>query len=151
MDHSIFGSSESDLKFAAGKLTYLGPQEKPIPTVLFSTVGYAPPLDRFALFQGGRKRYQNDDPGNIRRFSVTPREFHSILAAVRDLVKAPTGGRPDFVSLVLLEKDDQGGEFQITRADGPAFYRAVQGALDRENELGRNLLWAQERNVLPGQ
>ena len=152
MSHSIMRASPESLGSAAAKITYLGPQEKPIRTVMFSTVGNEVPSDRFADFQYGRRHYQNDVDANIDRFSVTPIEFHRILTALRNVVKTSEGERPTFLSFTVITKSDgnfQGAEFHIQQVAASGFYKVLRNALDPQNEAGRDILATQERNILP--
>jgi hypothetical protein len=155
MANSIFEATEQQLKSAEGKISYLGPQEKPIPTVAFSSKGAELHLKRFEEFQYKQKHYGNDDSSTLIRFGITAAEFRRMLLAVKPIVtKSPAGARPEFLSFAVIRGERgqfSGAEFVIGRLDGRAFYDSMRSALDRNNELGRRALSRQEMYVLPGQ
>src|SRR5207245_363828 len=86
MSESIFDATESQLTSAQAKITYLGSQLNPIPTVIFSATGYKPRLDLFLEVQPGHEPYQNDQTPYTIQFSVDPSVFRRILLAVKPVV-----------------------------------------------------------------
>jgi hypothetical protein len=152
MAQSIMQASPESLESAAAKITYLGPQEKPIRTILFSPMLDETRLDRFAKIQFAHRLYPNDVPGNVDHFSVTPLEFHRVLTALRDVVEVREGERPTFLSFAVIRQDDQrfkGAEFSIQQTTARRFYKILRDALEKENEPGRRMLLTQELNILP--
>ncbi len=154
MVDSILGATETQLESAEAKITYVGPQEKPIPTVVFSSKGYELSLDRFTEIQYKHKHYANDDNSNVIRFSVTPAEFRRMLLAVKPIVtKVSAEARPEFLSFAVIREEHgqfYGEEFVIGRAPGRAFYDSLCASLDRHNEYGRRTLSRHRVYILPG-
>lgn len=95
---SFWHPSPESLKTAQAKLTWLGEQSKPVPTVAFY-------MDRLSLecFQPhqGDAAYLNDDLPYTRAFKVTPAQFEACLKAIQpalenlpDQPRTPKAQRP---------------------------------------------------------
>jgi hypothetical protein len=153
MAESILDATESQLTSAQAKITYLGSQLKPFPTVVFSVTGYTPRLDRFLEVQPGHEPYQNDQTPYTMQFSVGPSVFHRILLAVKPVVTRPgvkTG--PDFLAFSVTREVGQkveGHEFRIGRPGGSEFYEKLLGALGPDDAEARTAIMKQFRATYP--
>lgn len=156
MAAKIINSSEWQLTRAQAKLTYLGEQTGMVKTVVFSSEGFSPSMERFVEFQGPDDAYSNDNvPENILPFSVAPKEFRQLLQAVRAILSGEgVGDGPEFLSFCVVCETDlgtSGEEYRINYGHGGAFYEAIIGALFPANETGRKALQTQYRNAYPGE
>ena len=153
MTEKILDATEEQLKLAQAKITYLGEQEKPIPTVVFSTEGHKVSLACFLNVQRSPKPYANDEMPYTRYFSVTPREFQRMLSAVKPIITRIDAAKgPEFISFCVIRKIDadfEGHEFRIGPASGKTFCQKLIGALDAQNQFGRDELIKQFTNIYP--
>jgi hypothetical protein len=151
MAESILEATSQQLRQAQAKITYLGPQTKPIPTVVFGTEGWEIAKDAFIKVQS--RPYANDELPYTARFTVKPAEFNRILLAVKPLVlKEDVAKGGEFLSFAIVRQANgeyTGHEFRIGPLCGKQFYERIIGALEPENHLGRAALTKQFRNVLP--
>jgi hypothetical protein len=155
MTESILDATEQQLRLARAKITYLGEQTKPVPTVVFRTEGSKPSMEHFLQFQRNRQQYSNDEMPYTKTFLLSPAEFRRALQAVKPVVTDPAAAMgPDFLSFVVVSEADtglSGQEFLIAPRAGKAFYQKLIGALDPENKTARDTLTSQFRNVIPGE
>lgn len=153
MAESILDTNESQLTSAQAKITYLGSQLKPIPTVIFSSAGYQPQLERFLEVQRGHELYQNDQTPYTMQFSVEAAVFRRILVAIKPVVARPSAASgPEFLSFSVLREvahKVEGHEFRIGRTTGAEFYERLLGALDPEDTGGRAAVTKQFQAVYP--
>lgn len=144
MARSIFDLTERQLSTATGKITYLGEQKKPIPTVVFSPHGYPVVMQRFLEVQGSRDPYDNDKMPYTKHFNVTPAELQRMLHSLQPLLTTEDVGKgPPFLSftLVVLEEGHVSGqEIRIAQTSGKEFYTLLIKALQPENDAGRATL-----------
>jgi hypothetical protein len=137
--HPIFDRTESELKRASVKVTWLGVQVTPIPTVVFDSANFRPAPDDFRRFQNGVV-FGNDNL-SLSRFSVTPAELKRMLALQRPIASKllPTSER-EHVSVTLVR--DLGGkyegfEFRVGKNDAEEFYIGLLNALNVDNNQPR--------------
>ncbi|MCY2992008.1 MAG: hypothetical protein NTY19_29630 [Planctomycetota bacterium] len=153
MSDSVLDATEDMLKFAAGKITYLGPQDKPIATVVFSSDGSSLPLERFKEIHGSGDCYINDELPYTRLFRVKAAELKRMLSAVKPiLLNLDAAAKSEFVSFSLIYEVKgkfRGQEFRLPHASGRRFYEAIIGSLDADDKEGRTILQKQFKNVFP--
>ena len=151
---SILDATEEQLRSAQAKITYLGPQLKPIATVVFAPPGREVVLARFLQVQQSQQPYDNDDARYIKRFNVSPAEFQRIMATLKPMLDRvdPTPAPTILSFSVICEKGTvvDGREFRIGRTLGSDFYNRLIQGLEPENETGRAVLMKQFRSVYPG-
>jgi hypothetical protein len=150
----VFDWTVQELRSAQAKITYIGEQTRPILTVVFSAGDETLPasLDHFAQFQRSRKIYSNDRLSTIRRFTVSPEQFHRILSAVRPVLTgdAPSAGNPivSFTVTTRISGHFRGREFLLNRDSGERFYRALMSAFEGPNAVPEPLS-SQFRSIFP--
>jgi hypothetical protein len=153
MAESVLDANESQLELGQAKITYLGSQLKPIPTVVFTAAGYPARMDRFLEVQRVHEPYPNDETPYTMQFSVEPSEFRRILSAVKPAVtRSSDKSSPGFLSFsVTYEVGNkiEGHEFRIGRATGSEFYEKLLGALGPADAEGRTVLMKQFQAVYP--
>src|SRR5262249_10300750 len=137
---------------AQAKISYLGEQTKPIPTVIFGLENREIDILQRLSREHPGALYTNDKMPYTKTFTVTEQEFRRMLSAVLPIVSTNRDSVPDYLTfLVLIGQGDtsQTEEFLITRSGSTAFYRALLGALAQDNKPGQVLLEAQCGNVCP--
>ncbi len=153
MAQSIFVTTEAELHKAQAKITYLGVQTKPIPTVTYSVEGYPISMNLFLAVQRKQDPYMNDQLPYTKAFTVTVAEFHRMLTAIKPVVTStPAVGDAEFLSFSVTRETDagiEGQEFRIGPHTGKEFYEKLIAALVPENHSGRAILTKQFVNVLP--
>ena len=152
MNESILDATIDQLRMAQAKITYLGTQSKPIPTVIFFTEGHHVDLDQFASVQQHGKAYPNDDLPYTMQFTVRPEELRRILDALKPVLAGNDKvSGPVILSFTVTrsERTVIGHEFRIHTVAAPRFYSALVNALDAGNELGRTALNKQSAAALP--
>ncbi len=150
----VLGATEQQLALAQAKITYLGEQLKPIPTLIFFTEGSAISLDEFLNVQLSSEHYDNDELPYTRKFIVTPAEVQRMLAAVKPIVTAADAAQgAEFISFSVVRKINEeateGHEFRVGQATGRAFFQKLIDALGTENQRGHELLSTQFMNIYP--
>jgi hypothetical protein len=125
-----------------GKLTYLGDQEKPVPSVFFhlgvTTAGY----ETFIPHQSKGVRYSNDTLGNARHFAISKQEQAAILANLATITPGDPPPTPRW-ALVVVQIAPSGPraiEWLLNDARARQVVNAITRALAPENEAGRLIL-----------
>lgn len=152
MEGSIWDMSDQQLAEAQAKITYLGPQTKPVYTVVFSVEGHKPAMVRFLDVQRPSKPYGNDELPGTKIFSISAEEFRRLLSAVKPVFDSMDAREPASLSFSALTGAGAalfGQEFLIPYSSCRSFYTAVLGSLDDENVEGRSIIDTQFRNVCP--
>ena len=149
MKTSVLDATEAQLRRAQAKLTFLGPQTKPIPSIVLFTEGYAPSLDAFVPYHRSRRTYAVDDLPYTLRLAVSSAELMRMLRAAKALLVGPTSSGPELVSFTVVNETPSraGEEFVIQESVVERFYKAAIGALDPKNSAARQALSAQAANV----
>ena len=143
-----------DLRTLQVKLTYVGPQTKPVPTVVFTTFHHIIRMDWFLPLRRTDLHYDNDDIA-VWNFTVTPGEMKQVVTMLAGLetLQAPHETEAPFLSLMLVLQDSRLGEVAIEAVldqDGAEVVtRAIRDALDENNGLGRNVVDLQRQVVFP--
>lgn len=153
MSPYILEANEEQLRSAQAKITYLGTQEKPIPTVVFASQGHNLAMQDFLPVQKTAQPYANDESPYVLSFTVGPFEFRRMLLAVEPIcTEESQPSRILSFTVVLVEASHiEGQEFFITSNNSQAFYQELLKALDAGNEKGRSALLRQFRAVSPPQ
>ena len=153
MSDPILAVNVEQLTQAQAKITYLGEQSKPIPTVIFHTEGYVVRLDRFVGMQDDPTPYDNDSLPYTQSFAVSASEFHRILLTLKTMLEALDPSRkPEFISFTVTCDTDSGligQEYRLNYEQGSGFYSALIEALDPDNLEGREIISKQSRNIYP--
>jgi hypothetical protein len=148
---SILQATEKALASAQAKISYLGPQTKPIPTVVFHAQDHDVVMEDFTEVQPRPEPYPNDPLPYTVFFAVTPAELHRMLLAVEPVVTATdAAAEGDFLAFTVVRRERArvtGAEYRVGPASARAFYGALLGALDPGNTAGRAALTRQATNV----
>jgi len=124
-----------------GKLTYVGPREKPTQSVIFHA-GASSPEGLFQPFQSPGVSYLNDTLVKPRRFSITAEEQARILATLSSSGFDQDSERATW-SLVLVQVDGEqhrGVEWLMDRATCKKIVQLIGGSLSDENSAGKDSL-----------
>jgi hypothetical protein len=151
MATEIWEVGDDQLKSAQAKITFLGEQEKPIPTIVFTVDGRKPSMVRFLTVQRSNRPYGNDELPYTKTFSVTIPEFRRILNAVRP-VTANAAAEPNFLSFCIVTGAGNaviGREYFIDKAHGRELFAALQSSISPNNTTAHSLLAAQVKNLYP--
>ncbi|HYZ85038.1 MAG TPA: hypothetical protein VE621_11575 [Bryobacteraceae bacterium] len=151
MQGEIWNATDEQLQSAQAKLTYLGEQEKPIPTIVFAVEGHTPVMVRFLNVQSSKRPYDNDELPYTKTFHVSLAELRRILNSIRPLL-VDQSRRPDYLSFTIIAGAGDamlGGEYAISRDQGRPLLSAISEGLSPENKEGRQIIQAQIRNLYP--
>jgi hypothetical protein len=145
----------SDLKNLQIKLTYVGSQKKPVPSVVIMTTHHLAVMDWFRDLRTDGCHYENDDSA-LLNFSVAPREAAGIVARLaamgnvldrRDVAGAA-------LSLMAVLRDSRLGpiacEALLDGRAAPSVIDAIASSLDSQNSVGRSVLDVQRKAAFPG-
>lgn len=152
--YSVFAAmTPAQLKALQVKLTYVGTQFKPVPTVAFTAKGNTLDLSVFQPYERKGIRYGNDKIRVLHNCSPTVRQLQALIRNVGKL-KSVTSGKPaktPFLSFALF--DSVGGkqrafEALVGRRDAPRLYAQIRRAL-RSNKSCLDTLQAQQRVIAP--
>jgi hypothetical protein len=125
------------LTYCQAKLTWVGPQTKPIPTLVFSTFHRLPELAAFAPLRTPGLHYGNDEHA-VWHFAVEPAEAARVLERLRGAVEG-AASEPAAVSLMVDPGRAGGFEAVLDLESGRAAARAAADGLDESNGLGRRV------------
>ncbi len=114
------------------KLTYLGEQTKPVPTVVFGAIGRLIDLQAFGGLRKAGIDYGNDELPRIESFVVTVDELHAMLQAAA--LPAVTQGQRDgsWVSFMVLDNAPpgiKGVEAILDPQEAEALVRALRSGV----------------------
>jgi hypothetical protein len=146
---SVWTLTDEQYRMAQAKITYLGEQTKPVPTVLFG-VRQNLSIEAFLKAQRSATPYDNDTMPYVKTFTVSTEEFRRMLVAVRPIIADIPEQRANFLSFSVICIDNSevcGEEFLITSELGETFYRALITGLSSDNEKAKRILISQYRNV----
>lgn len=153
-NHDVLNPKADQLNHAVAKITYLGEQTTPIPTVIFYIGKSFPGMRQLLSLQRNNTSYANDTMPNVAHFSVTPAEFKTMLAALEPLLtNIQENPHEKFLSFVIayptMYNLAEGSEFKIGKKQGEDFYARLIGALSSTNKPGADTLSKQRRNIYP--
>lgn len=137
------GSAVSDRR--ALKLTHVGEQTGPVPTVVVQVYFYLPSLEKFRSFQSPGVSYVNDELPTILNFATSPDEFSRALEKTDQVRKTASQGQPSlsFVTIVDAPEGIKGAEILFTYDGGVELHRALADAIDQDNKIGQLVLQKQ--------
>src|SRR5581483_10523498 len=104
-----FDLTPGALTYCQAKLTWVGPQSKPIPSLVFSTFHRIPQLDAFARLRTSGLGYGNDEHA-VWHFAVEPREAARVLERLSGVVERRGDDAPALSLMVIPGRDD--GSFE---------------------------------------
>lgn len=131
------------------KLTYVGTQDKPIPTVAFTSSFNTVDMEKFKPFRRSGFHYGNDDLPNIWTFACSPEELQQMIKSVGE-IEAVSQGEVigEFLSFMMYNttsKGDKAFEAILDAETGELLLEEIRAALDPANVEGLETLdqWAQ--------
>ena len=134
-----------DLRNLQVKLTYVGTQTKPIPTVVFTTFYHNIHMDWFLPLRKSNLHYANDEIA-LWNFTVTPDEMKQVITALAQakVLQKPNETPAAYLSLMLVQRDSRIGpsEFEavLSREDAESVSSAIRDALADDNGLARKVM-----------
>jgi hypothetical protein len=147
MNTSVFETTADQLRNAQAKLTFLGPQSKPVPTVVIFVEGHVPSIEAFIPWQRSRRPYQNDDLPYTIKFAVSRVEFVRLLQTEKALLTGSSPAGAEFVSFTVVVETVSGSrageEFAIREPLLEQFYKTAIGAMNPDNSAARQGLSSQ--------
>ncbi len=149
--------SLEQLKSLQVKLTFVGEQARPIPSVAFTSIFHTLDLGKFVPFRRSGINYSNDELA-VRSFSASPEELKALIDGVGTLPDVTAGGVAEevFLSFALfnsagpghpshdahgLHAGDRAFEAVLNQSDAAAVLGKVLRAL-QSNSLGSRVLSA---------
>ncbi len=150
MNASVFDATADQLRTAQAKLTFLGPQSKPIPTVVFFIEGHSPLMDAFVPFHRSRRPYENDDLPYTVKFAVSPAEFVRLLRTEKGLLAGSSSSGAEFLSFTVVVETPSGRageEFTIREPLLKEFYQTAIGAMNPDKLAARQSLSDQATKI----
>ncbi len=137
------------------KLTYIGPQTKPIPTVILRIQDLNVGKESFYPVQRDYKIYGNDTGPYVNVFNLSPTEFKKILTAVKPLLKNSNRENTDSdrVSFSVVSQTAPGNfmgkEYFISTEFGANFYQKLVESLKDSDLDVQKAISAQSLNAFP--
>jgi hypothetical protein len=135
------------LRMVALKLTYAGPQRKPVPSILFSTYYRLPSMEQFMPLRDPGLNYANDDIA-LLHFVVAEPELSGMLTAAAQSIDMmdPAAGLPPMVALAVHRERETSGETSIggyavlSKIPALTMVEGMLAALSKHNEIGREVM-----------
>jgi hypothetical protein len=134
-----------DLRTLQFKITYVGSQSKPVPTIVFTSFYHLVQMDWFLPLRRPGLHYANDDV-LVWNFTVTPEEMKQIalnLNALRALHQIQTMNE-SFISLAGVLKDSRLGEHAfeavLDRQNAQQVMSAIRSGVNAANGLAHTIL-----------
>ena len=152
MAADIWNIADDKLSSAQAKFTYLGEQEKPIPTIVFSVEGHSVSMVRFLGVQQSKRPYTNDEFPYTKTFAVTFQELRRFLEAAKPIITGIARQKPDFLSFTVVAGAGDamvGQEFFVPRSHGKQLLHALQASISSSNTAAHAILTAQLKNLYP--
>lgn len=125
-----------------GKITYLGDQEKPVPSVFFGPAVPASVYEVFQRFQSANIDYSNDTAGNAKHFVIDSQEQAAILTNLADIIPGDPPVKPRW-ALVMVQIAPSGPraiEWFLNDGLARQVVNAIGRSLAPENTLGKQIL-----------
>jgi len=122
------------------KLTYVGPQKKPIPTLAFASHFDVVDMEKFRQFRRSGFDYGNDDFPNIWTFTCSPEELQQMIESVGE-VEAVRQGKVigEFLSFMMYNTTPEGDkafEAILDAETSELLLNKIRGAFDTGNTGG---------------
>lgn len=143
----------TDLRPLQVKLTYVGPQTKSVPTVVFTTFYHIPVLNWFVGLRTPGLHYSNDDIA-LWNFTVTPEEMSRVVNAIAksDIVPENRESGDPLLSLMMVAQGSRigsiGFEAVVTYDQFRVLSDTIRNALDSTNHLARGVIDRQRQLIL---
>jgi hypothetical protein len=143
-------SSPRDLRTLQIKLTFVGTQHKPLPSVVFNSFHHIVNLEWFIPMRSPDLHYANDEIA-VWHFTATPEEIHSIVTVLTELPKFQSPSEIDapYLSVMFALGDPRtetiATEVVLSRPNAQTLVTAVYDALDRSNGIGRMVITLQQQ------
>jgi hypothetical protein len=124
-----------------GKLTYVGEQSKPTPSVIFHS-GATPPEGLFLPFESPSVSYLNDSVVQPRVFGISQEEQVRVLRALASSSLAQAGTSASWALVLVQVEGEQRrrAEWLMDRAICKQIVRLIAGALSDGNSQGKQSL-----------
>ncbi len=151
--NTLAAGTATDLRPLQVKLTYIGPQTKPIPTVILTTFYHVPVLDWFVGLRTPGLHYSNDDIA-LWNIVVTPEEMSQVVKAMAkpDIVPEGRESSDPLISVMGAAQGSRigsvGFEAVVNRDQFSVLSEAVRNALDSTNQLARSVIDRQRQLIL---
>lgn len=142
---SLAQGTARDLQSLQIKITYLGLQTKPTPTLVFNAYCHLLQMDWFSHLRQPNLHYNNDDIA-VWHFTVMPDEMKQIVDSLRNLTnwRDSQANREPYISLMCVLKASRLGEMSCESVlDGESakeVIRTIQRAIPSENRLAHGVL-----------
>jgi hypothetical protein len=146
MNVSVFDVTSDQLLTAQVKLTFLGPQSKPVSTVVFFIEGHPPSMEAFVPLHRSRRPYENDDLPYTVKFAVSRAEFMRLLQTEKGLLTGSSSSGAEFISFTVVVETlsgRTGEEFIVREPSLDEFYKTAIGAMNPDNSAARQGLSGQ--------
>jgi hypothetical protein len=151
--NTLAAGTVTDLRPLQVKLTYVGPQTKPVPTVVFTTFYHIPVLDWFVGLRTPGLHYDNDDIA-LWNFTITPEEMSQVVKSMAksDIVPENRESSVPFMSLMMAAQGSRigsvGFEAVVDRDQFRVLSDAIRNALDSTNQLARRVIDRQRQLIV---
>jgi hypothetical protein len=151
----LLQATGTDLRSLQVKLTYLGAQTKPVPSVVFTTFHHLIRMDWFVPLRRPGLHYGNDEIA-VWNFTVTPDEIKHIVETISRVEAVRKRGETEdaCVSLMFILQGSRLGRSSfeaLLDLDGfEAVTSALRNAIDEDNGLARKVLNLQRQLILTG-
>ncbi|MCP4674849.1 MAG: hypothetical protein GY854_04935 [Deltaproteobacteria bacterium] len=144
-DFTYFASLEAaELSRAQLKLTYVGEQTIPVPTVVISTLHRLPDLDEFTPYRSRGILYANDEGTDVRSGAVTADELKGLVqAASAQPALSPNDLGAAALTLTITRRTStgtQGGEMIVNLPTARSLVSALIGVANPSNEIVMRIL-----------
>jgi len=143
----ILASGEPrDLRTLQGKLTFVGPQKKSVPGLVFTTFYHTARMDWFPPV-AARGPDPSDDDFSAWHFTMTPEEMKSSVTSLArhdEALRHSSSSPSPFLSLAMALKESRLGEHAFEATLDPAganiVLDAIDGSLSQANGLAKTVM-----------
>ena len=148
----LYQGTARDLRTMQVKLTYVGPQTKPVPTVVLNTFYHLIRMDWFSPLRKSNLHYDNDEI-SVCNFTVTPEEMKKVVTALRQVkaLREPDETKLPYLSLMIVMYESRLGQFAseivLNRKGAESVSSAIRDSLDVDNGLGRKVMDLQSQII----
>ncbi len=122
------------------KLTYVGEQDKPVPTVAFTSHFNVLDMGKFKPYRRPGFHYGNDDLPNLWAFTCSPEELQKIIKAVGEIRVVRRGEViGEFISFMMHNTTPDGDRVHEAILDADTsklLFEKIKAALDPANKEG---------------
>lgn len=133
-----------DLRTLQVKLTFVGTQEKPVPSVVFTSFYNVLDLERFKPFRRSGIHYGNDDLAVVLNFTTTPGELRRMIDSLGEIPAVRTGevvgGFLSFMMHNLTERGEKAFEAILDLENAELFLTTIRSSMDPSNGMALHVL-----------